>query len=125
MLVDTDVLIWSFRGNEKAADFLDAEIGFSISAVSYMELLQGAKNRQEMQLIRRTLRYWKTTIESIDLEISNRAMFLVEEYALSHSMALADALIASTALSMGESLVTANDKHYRFIDDLEIQIFRP
>lgn len=125
MLVDTDVLIWSFRGNEKAADFLDAETGFAISAVSYMELLQGANNRQEMQLIRRTLRYWKTTIESIDPEISNRAMFLVEEYALSHSMALADALIASTALSMGEPLVTANDKHYRFIDDLEIQVFRP
>ncbi len=125
MLVDTDVLIWSFRGNDKAADLLDNNPRFAISAVTYMELIQGARDRHEMQLIRKTLRYWGVRIEAIDPGISSRAMYLVEEFALSHSMALADALIASTALSLGESLVTANDKHYRFIDDLEIVIFRP
>lgn len=125
MIVDTDVLIWSFRGHEHAAEWLDGLGGFSISAVSYMELLQGARNRTEMQLIRRTLRFWKAHIEPIDPAISNRAMFLVEEYALSHGLALADALIASTALSAGMVLCTANDKHYRFIEDLELKIFRP
>ncbi|PAV26649.1 hypothetical protein C8D92_107211 [Tamilnaduibacter salinus] len=125
MLVDTDVLIWSFRGNEPAADRLDSEPGFAISAVTYMELLQGAKNQRESQLIRRTLRFWNAHIETMDTGISNRAMFLVERYALSHSMALADALIASTAISTGDALLTANDRHYRFIDGLDIEVFRP
>jgi hypothetical protein len=38
---------------------------------------------------------------------------------------MADALIASTALSLGIPLLTANDKHYRHVDDMEIMIFRP
>lgn len=125
MLVDTDVLIWAFRGNEQASDFLDSQPEFSISIITYMELMQGARNRAEMQLIRKTLRFWRTRIEQIDKNISSRAAYLVEEYALSHNMELADALIASSALSMGESLMTANDKHYRFIPDLELDVFRP
>ena len=38
---------------------------------------------------------------------------------------MADAMIASTALSVGLPLLTANDKLYRFIDDLETSVFRP
>lgn len=125
MLIDTDVLIWAFRGNEKAADYLDDHPGFTISVVTYMELIQGVRNRAEAQLIRKTLRFWEARIEQIDENISSRAAFLVEEYALSHNMALADALIASSAQSFGETLMTANDKHYRFIPDLDIQVFRP
>ena len=90
-----------------------------------MELVQGSRNRAETQLIRKSLRFWGAGIEQIDGNISSRAAFLVEEYALSHSMEMADALIASSALSMGETLVTANDKHYRFIPDLELEVFRP
>ena len=125
MLIDTDVLIWAFRGNERASDFLDDQQGFAISIVTYMELMQGARNLAEMRLIRKTLRFWETEIVQIDETISSRAAFLVEEYALSHSMEMADALIASSALSTGEVLMTANDKHYRFIPDLEVSVFRP
>jgi len=51
----------------------------------------------------------------IDKEISCRAMFYIQEYALSHSMQLADALLAATVIQNGETLLTANDKHYKFI----------
>ncbi|MGJ7457349.1 hypothetical protein [Halomonas sp. RA08-2] len=57
--------------------------------------------------------------------ISARATFLVESYALSHSMQMADALIEATAMELGVTLLTANDRHYRHIDSLEIEIFRP
>lgn len=40
-------------------------------------------------------------------------------------MQIADALIAATALSTGRTLFTANDKHYRFIEGLELDVFRP
>ncbi|MDZ7804422.1 MAG: PIN domain-containing protein [Thiohalophilus sp.] len=61
----------------------------------------------------------------IDEGISNRATFLIEQHALANSMQLADALIAATALEQGIPLLTANDKHYRPIDNLELSIFRP
>jgi len=125
MLVDTDVLIWNFRGNSRAATLLDGMEGMTISAVTYMELVQGVRNIEELQALRRAIRYWNTMIQNMDADISARAIFLVESYALSHGMQMADALIAATALSLGTPLLTANDKHYRHIDDLNIQVFRP
>jgi predicted nucleic acid-binding protein len=52
-------------------------------------------------------------------------MLLVERYFLSHSLEMNDALIAATTLELGETLLTANDKHYRFIPGIKIDVFRP
>lgn len=125
MLVDTDVLIWNLCGNERAATFLDEQPGFFVSAVSYMELLQGLRDKLELRDLRQAIRFWNARIVQIDEEISARAMFLVEEYALSHGMQMADALIAATAVALGVSLVTANDRHYRHIEGLDVVVFRP
>ena len=40
-------------------------------------------------------------------------------------MQLADSLIASTAITYGMKLITANDKHYKILKDIDLQIFRP
>ena len=125
MLVDTDVLIWNLRGDPKAAELLDSANGFFLSAVSYMELVQGLRNKAELSALRQAIRYWAATIQPIDTDISARAMYLVESHALSHGLQMADALIAATGLSLGTTLVTANDRHYRFIDGLMIEVFRP
>jgi predicted nucleic acid-binding protein len=125
MLVDTDVLIWNLRGNAKAAERLDHAGGFVLSAVSYMELIQGVRDKAELVVLRRSLQYWGASVQPLDQEISARAIFLMETYALSHGLQMADALIAATATSLGATLVTANDKHYRMIDGLDIEVFRP
>lgn len=125
MLIDTDVLIWNLRGNQQAADLLDHAGGFRLSAVSYMELIQGVRDKAELGILRRSLQYWDARVQPLDSDISARAMFLLETYCLSHGLQLADALIAATATSLGITLVTANDKHYRMIDGLEVQVFRP
>lgn len=125
MLVDTDVLIWNLRGDAAAADRLDEMPGFSLSAVSYMELVQGLRNKQEQHQLRQAMRFWEAELVHLEEGISARATFLVESYALSHSMQMADALIAATAMELGVPLLTANDRHYRHIDGLEIEIFRP
>ncbi|WP_148253774.1 type II toxin-antitoxin system VapC family toxin [Aidingimonas lacisalsi] len=125
MIIDTDVLIWNLRGDENAARFLDDHNGFSLSMVTYMELLQGLNNKQELRILRQAIHYWNAALLPITEGISHRAAFLVETYALSHNMQMADALIAATALQQGEPLVTANDRHYRHIDALDIDIFRP
>ena len=125
MLVDTDVLIWNLRGNRAAAQRLDDAPGFWLSAVTYMELVQGMRNKQELRQLRQALSYWHASIRHLEVGISSRAMFLVESYALSHNMQMADALIAATAMEAGVSLLTAKDRHYRHIDGLEIDVFRP
>jgi len=48
MLIDTDVLIWYLRGNQKAYKLIENLNGFYISVVSYIELVQGMRNKQEL-----------------------------------------------------------------------------
>ena len=48
MIVDTDVLIWYSRNNEKAKELLHSLRGFNISVITYMEIIQGVRNKQEL-----------------------------------------------------------------------------
>ena len=123
-LVDTDVLIWYLRGNQNAYDLIHSLDHFCISSVTYMELVQGMRNKNELKTLQNTLKNWSVKTLYISEEISARALFYVEEYFLSHSMQLADALIGATATQHGLTLITANDKHYRVIRGLDISIFR-
>ncbi len=126
MLIDTDVIIWHMRGNENARKLISQNTGFYVSVVTYMELVQGMHNKNELLALRKTLRHWQTSIIYIDHEISSKAMFYVEQYYLSHSVKLADALIAATGVSKGLSLITANYKHYRQISrNIDLKRFKP
>jgi len=125
MLIDTDVLIWYLRGNLRAAEVIENSSSFSMSAVSYMELVQGMRNKSELNLLRRTLREWNTEIISLNAEITAKAIVYVEQHFLSHAVQVADALIAASAIHLGQPLLTANDKHYRVIKELQCHVFRP
>ena len=121
MIIDTDVLVWYLRGDSGAKDFVETNIPFSVSSVTYIELTQGMKDKVEFRRFQKKFKSWKTEIVHIDQEISSRAVFYVQEYAFSHSMKLADALIAATAVQGGEILATANEKHYKFIPNIELK----
>ena len=82
MLIDTDVIIFYMRGNEKAKKLITNSIGFHISVVTYMELVQGMRNKNELSALRKALKAWKTTIIYIDHEISSKAMFYIEQHYL-------------------------------------------
>ena len=125
MIIDTDVLIWYLRGNINAKSIVEKNIPFSISAVTYMELIQGMKDKIEFRKFQKQIKKWKTEVIHVDQEISARAIFYVQEYFLSHSMKMADALIAATVLQTSDVLITANDKHYKYIPNIEIQKFNP
>ncbi len=90
-----------------------------------MELVQGMRNKDELRTLQKTLKQWNVKTIYMNEEISAKALFYVEEYFLSHSMQLADALIGATATMYGMTLITANDKHYRIIKELEMTVFRP
>ncbi|MBA2572115.1 MAG: VapC toxin family PIN domain ribonuclease, partial [Gemmatimonadetes bacterium] len=59
MLVDTDVLVWYLRGTPRAAEVLDQLEQFDISVVSYMELVQGMRSKEELRVLRSTLEAWQ------------------------------------------------------------------
>jgi predicted nucleic acid-binding protein len=113
------------RGDENAYKIIHALDGFNISVVTHIELVQGMRNKEELRILQKVLREWEVKTIYIDEEISAKALFFVENYFLSHSMQLADALIGATASSLGLKLLTANDKHYRVFKDVSIEIFRP
>ncbi len=125
MLVDTDVLIWYLKGNENAYQVIENSNNFFISVVTYMELVQGMRNKKELNNLRKALHIWNAKILYISEEISAKAMFYVEQYFLNHSMQLADALIGATAIAYGNPVLTGNDKHYKVLKDLKIKRFRP
>lgn len=125
MIFDTDVLIWYLRGSERARAIVEENVPFSVSVVTYIELIQGMKSKQEFRLFQKQIHKWNTDIIQIDTEISSRAMFYVQEYFLSHSMTLADALIAATVVQNSDKLLTANEKHYKFIPNIECRKFVP
>ena len=125
MIIDTDVLVWYLRGNKNAQKTINANIPFRISVINYLELVQGMRDKREFRILQKCLKQWATEIIQIDESISTYAMFLVENYYLSYSLESGDAIIAATVLEKNEILLTANDKHYSFIPNLDIEKFRP
>ena len=125
MIIDTDVLIWYMKGNEKAYKAIEMANNFFISVVTYMELVQGMRNKKELNSLRKSIHSWDAKVLYISEEISSKAMFYVEQHFLSHSLELADALIGATAVAYGLPILTGDDKHYRTVKDIQITKFRP
>lgn len=55
MLVDTDVLIWHLRGYPQATRRLDELGTLTLSAISWLEVLQGMRNKAELQAVKKML----------------------------------------------------------------------
>jgi predicted nucleic acid-binding protein len=125
VIIDTDVFIWYMRGNKKAYETIEKTNNFFLSVITYMELVQGMRNKKELNSLRKSIHAWNAKLLYISEEISSKAMFYVEEHFLSHSLELADALIGATAITYGLPILTGNSKHYRVIKDIQVKSFRP
>lgn len=120
ILCDTNILIEFYKNNSDIVDELQ-NVGLAELAVSVVtsgELYFGAKDKRELAKIQKQL----SLIQQIplDLDISNRFLNLLEEYALSHKLSVPDALIAATALSQDIPLYTLNLKDFQFILGLKL-----
>ncbi len=125
MIFDTDVLIWTLRGNPRAARTINAATERAISVVSFMELLQGARSKLEIRRIQQSLLELQFNLLPLSESIGATATALIGQHALSHGIQVADALIAATAVLSGQRLCTANIKHFRPIRVLSLIAFRP
>jgi predicted nucleic acid-binding protein len=125
MLVDTDVLIWHLRGYPQATRRLDELTVLTLSAVSYLEVLQGIRNKVELLAVKKMLEKRSARVLPVTEAITLRAIDLMEALTLSHGLQMGDALIAATALDHGLPVFTANVKHFGAIQGLKIEPFIP
>ena len=125
MIFDSDVMIWAFRGNRRALKAIDDADTRSISSVTYMELLQGVRNKVEMREMKRFLSRLSFSTLPITANISNRAVAIMEETALKSDLGVCDALIFATACETGETLISGNKKHFKEVALLNAVEFKP
>ncbi len=120
IFLDSDVMIDLFREYPTAMEWFDtieAEETMALSGFVVMELIQGCKNKTQLQKLQRNLAVFETVwLESGD---SERALELFARHYLSHNAGLIDVLIGMTAVSLGVPLYTFNEKHYQFIPGLK------
>jgi len=125
MIYDTDILIWVQRGNNKAAKLIDKDDDKYLSIQSYMELLQGAKNKTHHKYVKDFINEFEFSILPLTENIGHRALIYVEEYALSSNMRAGDAIIAATAIENNITLVSSNIKHFKVVNELQFKMFKP
>jgi predicted nucleic acid-binding protein len=121
VFVDTDILIDVGRGIDEAATCLQAieqQSAMAISVVTQMELIVGCRNKSELNALEHFLN--RFAIVGINDNISQTAVDLLKRYRLSHCLLIADALIAATAIFEDSSLISKNQRDYRFIESLRL-----
>ena len=125
MIFDTDVLIYAQRGARRAALAIDSASERLVSVLSLMELLQGARGKDDLRIIKRFMVELSFGLLPLSENVGHRALVYIEEYGLSSGLRAADAIIAATAVENAMPLMTANAKHFRVIRDLELVVFKP
>lgn len=122
ILCDTNILVEFYKNNSTVINELQ-QIGIdqlAISIVTQAELYYGAINKVEFTRIQKHLNLLRNL--PIDQQISDQFIQLMGRYALSHKLAIPDALIAATALVHDIRLYTLNLKDFRFIEGLNLYI---
>ena len=122
-LVDSDVLIDVLRKDALAVKVLSALLSqgpVTVSVISRMETIGGCLNREAQQQAERLLK--RLELVGLDAQISTRADQLVTQYFLSHRLAVADALIAATAIEYNLPLLSKNQKDFRFLDQAGLKL---
>jgi predicted nucleic acid-binding protein len=125
VLFDTDVLIYAQRGSRRAALAIDNAARRLVSVQSLMELVQGARDKDDLRIIKRFLAELGFTVLPLTENIGHRSLVYVEEYGLSAGLRAGDAIIAATAVENALPLMSANAKHFRPINELDLVVFRP
>ena len=123
VLVDTDVLIDYLRGQRDAAAFLYS-LGEPpmVSVITLAELWAGVRPGEEARL-RQALHVLRSA--QVDATIAETAGRLRRQFGPSHGTSLPDALIAATAVELGLTLVTLNERHFPMVEKLLVPYRKP
>lgn len=120
ILLDSDVMIDLLRQYPPAMRWFDAlndEEELLLPGYVVMELIQGCRNKIEQEKVQHELAtygvVWPAPADC------DEALDVFTEYYLSHTAGLLDVLIGQIAVALRVPLYTFNQKHYRFIPELQ------
>jgi predicted nucleic acid-binding protein len=118
VLIDSDIVIEVLRGRDQAiltqwSELADSHSPILVSPVTFAEVGAGAFPK-ESQMISRF--FAPLTCVVIDQKIGQLAGEYLRQYSKSHSLKIADALIAASAAQNQAALWTRNRKHYPMPD---------
>ncbi|ORC28818.1 VapC toxin family PIN domain ribonuclease [Marispirochaeta aestuarii] len=124
-LIDTDILIYSIKGNEKVNEKFQIQKNEpkSLSVITYGELVFGAKKSSKIEKNLARVRRISELFPIIDVTPAIMETYGEYKALLSKTGIVIDdmnLLIASTAITHNLILVTNNVRHFRRIKELEI-----
>jgi len=121
-VIDTDILIDFSREIPAAEQFLESLRNkgqvLAISAITWMELIEGCRNRRELTATVGFLREFK--LLHLSKQVSQKAIALIERYKLSHGLLIPDAIIAATAIMTNSELCSRNARHFEMVEGLKV-----
>ncbi len=125
-LLDTDILIYLFKGNQRIRDNLNrvGDKNIIISAISVGELYFGAYHSRERERNLLNLKnfFAVSRIIPVDEQIAEHFGELKAELkSKGELISDSDLFIAATCLGQEAVLVTGNEKHFRRIDRLKLE----
>jgi predicted nucleic acid-binding protein len=119
LLCDTCVIIDFINGrSQELSTLLNEDKVLFINSVIEMELLQGARNKNELRVVEKRLGAFRLLM--MPQEIFDLATQFIKTYRLSHGLALPDAIIGATAIYYQIPLLTYNTKDFRFLPNIEL-----
>jgi predicted nucleic acid-binding protein len=114
VVVDTDILIWILRQDQALVDRFKTAIVETnghvyITPVQVAEIYSGIRPKEKLKV---ELFIESMNILDIDKNIGKLAGDFLHQYAKSHAMTMADALVGAAAKANVFKLWTMNKKHY-------------
>jgi predicted nucleic acid-binding protein len=134
-VLDSTTVIAAERARQTAQQFLLAvsqTIGnepVALSAVGYTELLHGLYRESDPERRRRRDQFFSRLLSVVPvipytIEIAKLAGRISgKQAAIGQTIPLVDLMIGATALSIGFSLLTSNERHFRMVPNLHVITF--
>ena len=124
VLIDTDVMVDFLRGHPKAVVLIKEHSDrIVLSSVVVAELYAGVKGGEELKTLDDLVSLFRTV--PVTLSVARTAGLHMRDYARSHGVGLADAIVAATVEAEDAELKTLNTKHYPMLHGLQPPYEKP
>jgi len=118
VLVDADVMVDFLRGQPKAVALVQAlSARIILSSIVVAELYAGVRGAEELNTLDSLISLFR--VVPVSPQIARAGGLYKKDYAKSHGVGLADAIIAATAVAENADLQTLNTKHYPVLKGLK------
>jgi predicted nucleic acid-binding protein len=120
VLCDTNIIIHVVNQHEPTIAAVNSigRSNIALPSVVVMELYRGMSNKTELLQMRRRLGFYD--VIHINENISAQAVYLLEQFRLSHDLKIPDAFIGATALVLDVPLFTYNRKDFGFMPGIQL-----